>query len=321
MRRLSPFAFLLGLLLFYFLLRLVDLPASLSLLRSVSPFWLVMAFLTILPEILLKSWRIHQLAVLSRSPLSYKHSVWIYLAGQPVSAVTPAKLGDVTRVLGLSRWGHLSAPSAFALHAADKVYDLLTLGLLAGIGLINLVLQTRNQTPAAPALLGIALGILLMGLFLNPKWMRSTVKPVLLFLAPAKLTHQIQTHGHEFYQRLQELFQPLSRVVGPFLLSLLAWETAFTRAYICALALGLPLSFLKVALIIPIVVVVEFLPISIMGLGLREAALFIFLASDKLPLSSLLSYSLLMFLVGPLFVALLGIPAAMKLGALASKKP
>ena len=116
------------------------------------------------------------------------------------------------------------------------------------------------------------------------------------------------------------MFQPISRVIGPFLLSLLAWEAAFTRAYFCALALGLPLSFLKVALLLPVVVVVEFIPISIMGLGTREAALFLFLASDQLPLSSLLPFSLLMLLVGPLFVSLLGIPAAMKVGALAAKK-
>jgi uncharacterized protein (TIRG00374 family) len=260
------------------------------------------------------------MAVFSRSPLSYRHSVEIYLSGQPLSAVTPAKLGDVARVLGLSRWGHLSTPAAFSIHAADKVYDVLTLGLLAAVGLIHLVLHSQGQTPAAPALLGVGLGILLIALFLNPKWMRSTVKPVLLFLAPAKLNHQIQTHGHAFYQHLQEIFKPLSRVSGPFFLSLLAWEAAFTRAYLCSLALGLPISFLMVSLLIPIVIVVEFVPISIQGFGTREAALFFFFTSSQLSHSALLSYSLLMWLAGPLFVSLLGIPSALKLGALVAKK-
>ena len=159
-----------------------------------------------------------------------------------------------------------------------------------------------------------------MALFLNPKWMRSTVKPVLLFLAPAKLTHQIQTHGHEFYNRLQEQFQPLPRVVAPFLLSLSAWGMALLRAYFCAVALGLPISFLRVLLLIPIVIVIEFIPISFLGIGTREVALFLFFTSPQLTQSALFSYSQVQLLAGPLAVSLLGIPAAMKMGSLAAKK-
>ena len=90
MRRLSPYAFLIGLFLFLFiLLERVNLNDAWSLLRSVSPAWLILAFLTNFPEILLKGWRIRRLAALSHSPLSYKHSVWIYLAGQPLSRGSP----------------------------------------------------------------------------------------------------------------------------------------------------------------------------------------------------------------------------------------
>lgn len=320
MRRLSSFAFLLGLLLFALLLKMVDLPATLRILESASPFWVGMSFLFILPEIIFKAFRISGLARVFHSHLTVKDSVRIYLAGQPLASVTPAKLGDIVRVLGISRWGNLRSYSAFAVHAADKVYDLLALGLLAAIGLISLILQNQHQAPAEGALLGIGIGILLMALVLNPQWMRLVLKPLLLILAPKKLAEQFSAHGKEFYKDLHSLFQP-ARLFLPFGLSLLAWGSVLVRAYFCALALGLSLSFSTIALLLPVVIVIEFIPVTILGFGTREAALFVFFASTQVDRSGLLSFSLMMVLAGPLFTSLAGIPFAMKLSAQVKDKP
>ncbi len=320
MKRLSPFAFLIGLALFILLLKMVDLHQTMTLLRAINPYWLAAALLLLIPEIFLKSLRLKTMASHFHSPLKLKDAIWTYMSGQPLSTFTPAKLGDVARVFGLSRLGHLSITTAFSVHVADKVYDLMALGLLASIGLIDLVIQSQNQTPAIAALLGILLGILLMALILHPNWMRSVLKPLLLTLAPKDLTSRIQTHGHEFYHHLQELFKPAGRVMRPALYSLLAWEVALLRAYFCVLALGFPISYGSVVLLLPAVIMVEFLPISIMGFGTREAALFIFFSSSLVAKSALLSFSFLMGLTGPIAFFILGIPAAMHLSDLLGRK-
>jgi uncharacterized protein (TIRG00374 family) len=167
---------------------------------------------------------------------------------------------------------------------------------------------------------GIMLGILLMGLFLHPGWMRSIVKPALMVLAPQKLAVQLQAHGSEFYGQLQKLFNPSEKVALPFLVSLLAWEVVIIRAYFCTLSLGVPLSFTSLALLLPIVIVIEFLPISILGFGLREGSM-IMLFSDQATTSSLVSLSFLFLLTGPLTAALLGVPSAVRLGTALPKKP
>jgi glycosyltransferase 2 family protein len=321
MKRLSSFVFLLGLILFVILLRMVDLPATWQLLKSAQPFWVGMSFFFLLPEILFKGLRLTAMSRVFHSKLSVKQAVWIYLAGQPLSAVTPAKLGDIVRVLGIGRWGNLKPHSAFAVHVADKVYDLLTLGLMAATGLIVLISQNQHEGPAVSALLGIGLGVLLMALFLNPQWMERIIKPLLLFLAPKQLAERLRAHGREFYQSLLSLFQPSHRVALPFLLSLAAWTTVLTRAYFCALALGLPLSFTRIALLLPVVVVIEFIPVTILGFGTREASLFLFFASSQVDKSGLLSFSLMMVLAGPLGTALMGIPFAMKMTASKAGKP
>ena len=321
MKRLSFLAILLGPILFVLLLQMVDLPAAWNLLKQAQPLWVAASFLFLAPEIFLKAWRITALARTFHSKLTVKQSTALYLAGQPLAAVTPAKLGDIVRVLGIGRWGNLKPHSAFAVHVADKVYDLLALGLLAATGLVTYIVQTQFQGPAVAALAGIGLGIVLMALFLNPQWMRTLIKPLLLLLAPKKLAEQLSAHGREFYQNLLHLFQPASHLILPFALSLAAWITVWVRAYFCALALGLPISFLFIAMMLPVVVVIEFIPITILGFGTREASLFLFFASTHVDRSGLLSFSLMMVLAGPLGTALMGIPFAMRLTHNVGTKP
>jgi uncharacterized protein (TIRG00374 family) len=315
MKRLSSYIFLLGLALFVLLLRMVDLPSTWALLKAAKPHWVALAFLFIVPEVLIKGLRLVALSRNFHSHLTFKNSVWIYLAGQPLGAVTPAKLGDIVRVLGIGRWGNLKPHSAFAVHVADKVYDLLALCLLAATGLITLVAQTEFKGPAVAALMGIGIGMLLMVLFLNPQWMRLILKPLLLFLAPQKLAEQVQAHGREFYNNLLTLFQPFSRLPVPFLLSLSAWMVVLIRTYFCAQAVGLPLSFVTIYLLLPVVIVIEFLPITLLGFGTREAALFFLLASPLISKAGLLSFSLMTVVAGPLLTSLVGIYCAMKLGS------
>jgi uncharacterized protein (TIRG00374 family) len=320
MRRLRPFAFLLGLVLFALLLRMVDLNATWDLLKKAHLGWVLAAFAFALPEVALKSMRLHALALRLHSELPFKDALWIYLSGQPLATITPGKIGDVARVWGLSRSSRLSIPSSLAVHVADKVYDLITLALLASIGLIDFLMHSGNHMPAVASLLGILLGILFMVLILHPDWMRAVVKPAVLFLSPGSLSKQLQTHGHEFYQNFQNLFKPAEKTIHPAFLSVLAWETTVVRAFFCTLALGIALPLPQLALLLPAVIVIELLPISILGFGTREAALFFFFASSQSDYSALLSFSLLTLLVGPLTIAVLGIPSAMKLSTLAAKK-
>lgn len=314
MKRLGSFSFLLGLLLFLVVLWSVDRPTVGRLLASANWNWLGLALVFILPEVLIKGFRLIILSRTFNGRLTLGQSVWTYLAGQPLGAVTPAKLGDIARVMGIMKWGGLKPHSAFATHVADKVYDLLALVLLAATGLITLIAQSEFKGPAVAALMGIGMGVLLMALFLNPQWMRSILKPLLLFLAPKNLAEKLSAHGTEFYKNLLHLFQPSSRLILPFSLSLAAWTVVLVRTYFCSMAVGLPLSFITIALLLPIVIVIEFLPITILGFGTREAALFFFFTTPQVTHAGLVSFSLMTVVAGPLLTALAGIPFAVKMG-------
>ena len=127
------------------------------------------------------------------------------------------------------------------------------------------------------------------------------------------MAEQLAHHAKDFYNKLHSLLVPSFRIFGPFVLSFLAWETAIFRNCILALALGLPLSYLKFVLLVPVMIVVELLPISILGLGPREAAIFMLFTTPSLHREDLLVFSLLMNLAGPVSISLVGIPASFQI--------
>ena len=68
------------------------------------------------------------------------------------------------------------------------------------------------------------------------------------------------------------------------------------RCYLLALALGLKTSFIQISFAVALGSLVTLLPISISGLGTREAAIVAYLGTAGVPAEMALSFSLLVFL-------------------------
>jgi uncharacterized protein (TIRG00374 family) len=319
LKRLRPIAFLIGLGLLGALLWRLDLSSSWRVLRGADSLWLGLALLALAPEVILKGWRLQVLAHRLGSKLPLSDAIQIYLAGQPLASLTPAKLGDVVRVVGLGRRASLATAPALAVHAADKLYDLASLASWASVGLLAILLEQRHRGPALAALVGILLGAILVALLTNRDWVRSVAKPVVLGMAPPAMARELHSHGRQFYDAFPSLLTPGALGVA-MAQSLGAWAFTVLRACLCAKALSLALPTADLFLLLPAVIMVEFLPISIMGFGTREASLFLFFASPVLPREALLSFSLLTVAVGPALTALIGIPAAAALSAAPGEK-
>ncbi len=77
----------------------------------------------------------------------------------------------------------------------------------------------------------------------------------------------------------------------------------FLARYVIALSLGLPLSFFDVALISVLMAIVTFLPISIAGLGTREAAVVYLFSLFGLDKETAVLFSLLIFTIDILTIS------------------
>ena len=310
MRALRSFSFLIGFSLFALLLWHLDLKQSWAVLVRVDLRWFFAALLFAIPEILLKSLRLKAFVHKADGHIRLWDSVLCFLSGQPLAAVTPGKLGDVSRIVTLNHHAHLSMPRALAVHAADRIYDLAAVLLLALVGIVSYISEGQGQNSALGTLVGVFGGMTMVLILLNPRWIKFVLRLLSSGMVSRSMAEKLRSHGQEFHDSLQKLLIPSFRVFGPFVLSFLAWETAILRAYVCAMALGLPLGFLKFILMAPVMIMVELLPISILGIGPREQAMFALFTTPQLTHEALLAFDLLIVTAGPLFVSLVGFPAA-----------
>ena len=315
MKRLRILLLSIGLLLYAVFLWKFDIWHSWTYLTQTNLPLLALAIVAGLPEILFKSLRLRLLGQPETS-LTPGQSIHIFLSGQPMGLVTPGKLGDVTRVWLYKTISKRPMPECFAVHTSDKIFDFSALSVLFTIGVIGWVgnNNTGHSSSAVAAAGGIVAGLALAVALLNPGWFKPLVKFLIQQWVPAHHADPLKHHGREFLEKLKHRLSPTTRrFFLAFLFSLLAWGANFLRGWICGAALGIPLPFGAYMLGAPLVIMVELLPISILGFGTREAALFLLFASATLTHEALLAFSLLSFLAGPVVTTLLGLPASMEI--------
>jgi uncharacterized protein (TIRG00374 family) len=314
MKRLRVLFLSIGLLLYALLLWKLDIWHSWVLLCHVNLPLLALAILAGLPEIFFKSLRFRLLGK-PETHLSISQSFHIYLSGQPMALVTPGKLGDVTRVWLFKRFSKRPMPECLAVHTADKIFDFSALAILATIGILGWIGNHGNHSSGVLAATGgVLAGLSLTLALLNPEWFKPLVKFLIRQWVPPEKADPLKHHGREFLEKLKHRLSPSTKnFFLAFAYSLLAWEFAILRAWICSVALGIPLSFGLYMLGAPLVVMVELLPISILGFGTRETALILLFASASLTPEALVAFGLLATLAGPVTTALLGLPASMEI--------
>jgi glycosyltransferase 2 family protein len=201
---------------------------------------------------------------------------------------------------------------------------------IIGIEAVKIVGLTRSTSDLARSFTSITvdriLGVLslvvlvLAGLALSPVQLSPNLAPI-VWLCLAATAAAVLAAVHPTARRLLELCVPtrLKPVVVPRMNKcfvaideyrarpwLLLWAGALAIGYqvarvllmtVLAWVLGIEVAFGFMIIVIPIVLFIVLLPISISGLGIREAALVYFLAKAGVPAEAAFSFSVLSYLV------------------------
>ena len=116
------------------------------------------------------------------------------------------------------------------------------------------------------------------GIFIlqNKKIVGKIGKPFYKFFVPHKFKKFVGKSFEEFYDNLGKLNRKI--IICNFIFTILAWFIGFAQYWFLSLALGLNLSYFEICLISPILLLVQLIPISISGIGTREAAAILLLS-------------------------------------------
>ncbi|MCM8786787.1 MAG: flippase-like domain-containing protein [Candidatus Omnitrophica bacterium] len=223
--------------------------------------------------------------------LSYWEALIIRSGFLPFKIISPLKSSELIKAFWLNKKKDIEFGKALSSLLFDRILNLL---VTIGIFLIALVL-TRLQISY------FFIFFLFFGMvsFLLFNRLRDAI---------LNIVKKIHLKLYEFVEQLFSSFNETSLKEKILLLfySIIYQFSEFLNTYILFLAVGVRIPILAILLYTPIVMIVNQLPISILGLGTREALL-VFLFSKFGPISSLLGGGLLISLIEHILPVVFGL--------------
>lgn len=244
--------------------------------------------------------------------LHYKTAVQAILAGNTAGIVTPARVGEYAgRVFYLPEGNRIEALSLTLMERVCQLLVTVWVGTLSGLYLLYTFRDTLLSIfpISANQILGFLL-LVLVGLLayttllLNPKWIYRILRPFAGKIA--------------FLQTFVSAFQyaKSTTLVSIFLLSFLRTCVFSTQYFLLLSAFGYENDFLlKVTLVSLVLLIKSIIPsIAFAELGIRETVAVTVMSAFSVPIVTVVSATLLLYVFNIALPALVGILFVQKMG-------
>lgn len=280
MKWLSNILKLLGLFIFAIVIHKVGLIESLSAIQSLNPIHAISSVLILLLTYLLKGlrWRIIMSAY--NIDLSIFKCFKLFCIGLFLGFITPARLGDFGRLYYIKEEMKDWKKGLSGL-VMDRIFDMLSLGVLALIAIIyfqvnfDILSKINNYKYGLYPLIGLMAFLLL------------------LIVLRKKINHKARSILNVFYD-----YQfSISDCIKAFLMTTTAMIITYSIFNYMAWAMSIKIDNLGLFLGCILLGVLSLLPISILGLGIREVSLIIIFQLHGLDASSAVGLSLVIFII------------------------
>ncbi len=244
-----------------------------------------------LPHIAFKALRWRTLLRRRGGHYPFLSALHAYFAGIAMGIVTPARAGEFFKALYPVRAGVVNMPSSLAMVLADRVYDLGFLLLLSALASLYVLPAHTLLMAGLGTLVAVVLGLL--------GWRR--VDSLVL-----GLTRRWRIAEEDYGTFKDGLVAGVMSPWIPALLTLGGYLVMNAQVYWIAHRMGISIGFVELVLLFSLANTVALLPLSLSGLGTREAALgFIFYLTGR-PEAEGIALALAFFLMMAFPVTVLG---------------
>ncbi len=257
--------------------------------------WLALGFVLNIPQLGLKALRWWMLVRWQRIPFTYTRAFLSYFSALLVGFLTPGRIGEMAKALSLKYEGGAPLAKGLSSVVIDRVFDMYLLLGLGSIGIIRFAVVGEQISWPAFALvcaaLIAALGLLNQNIFVRA----AALAGGLPFFS--RRTDWLSEKSAQFAGGLAVLTP--GRVLICAGLTAAAYSIFFVQCLCCALALGFTVPFRDLVLMMSATNFISFVPITLSGLGTREACLTFFLARTipSQPMPVAVSFGLAIFIV------------------------
>jgi hypothetical protein len=226
------------------------------------------------------------------SHLQYLELLKLNFIGMFYNIVLPGQVGgEIIKSVKLARMGVSGTLSAVSV-LADRVTGLFALMTLGAVGALLMPARTPEQAAIVPWLVGLALALapvtfgLVTGAGLG--WVTSLLGRLPLWAAAGKRRALL-------VERLYSERKPPSSLLAPLALSAIFQGAIVLASLLLCGALGISVGYVELLWVVAVVSLLQSLPISVAGLGVREGAFVYLLHILNVPSADALALSLLTF--------------------------
>ncbi len=217
----------------------------------------------------------------------------VYLLGMVVNTISPATLGvDILRSILISKKIEEGKAFAFASVLVDRLMGLI--GIFSFVPVSILILK-RLENPLKLMFVFISFTFLIIAL-LYFSWSNFFEKTFRKFISKIKF-FGIDEKLLKFYNSYKIYYKYPKILFFSYFLTILLQSSFSIQAFFCAKSLGFDFSPFLFIFLVPLINALNFVPITISGIGIREAGFYV-LFSYYLSPEKAVSLSFLYFLTG-----------------------
>jgi len=213
------------------------------------------------------------------------------MSGLYIGFVTPGRFGECVKVLYLKSDKQISLSRGMSSVLLDRLFDLYLLVILAIIGIWRFDILGRLSNTLLILMVIIVLTPLLV---LNKQLMMYIVRLFYNLVIVKKFKDKVEERFEDFYIGINQLINPQLLFSG--FLTCLSYTVFFVQCYLITIAMGISINFITITLFMAISNLISFIPISISGLGTRDATLIYLFSLIGLKPELAVSYAFLVFI-------------------------
>lgn len=294
-----------GIALLAFIFLRINLKQVFDILVHSKPEYIILSFAVLAFLLVLKGFKWKLLLEAQKTQITTLKSAKYFCIGFFFSSFTPGKIGDFVRGLYVKKQSGLSV--GFSSVLIDRVLDILVLALVA-IASSVYMLQVYGIAvfPISSLVIGTIIFAAAAYFSLNEKFMANILRPFFKKLVPNTHKEKAAKQFRSFYSAVRLAKTNKKPVILAGLVTLVFWIFEVIFSYVVALGLGIDIPLYFLAVIFPIISISDALPISVSGIGTRDALLVFFFSLIGLAAEPAVAFSVMIFILSYLVISTIG---------------
>ena len=225
----------------------------------------------------------------------------MYCSGIYLGILTPGRFGEISKALYLKKDGY-SIGKSLVSTILDRLSDFAFLLVFLFFG--SLFLLTVFQKQILIFVLGIIAGIALFIILLKIGLIKRLLKKIFRIFIPKKYQKSWKLNLCDFINDLG--IYKFKQWLIIFLITTFSWVFYYLQMYVLAKGVGIDVPFLYLAIAVTVAGFITLLPISISGIGTRDAVLIALFVPFSIAQEQVIVFSALILSM-TIFSALIGL--------------